>query len=35
MSGLFDFVRTVGKKFGGADDPAAKIKDTIERTIRA
>ena len=32
MSGLFDFVKTVGKKiFGGSDDPAAKIKDMIEK----
>jgi len=31
MSGLFDFVKTVGKKlFGEADDPAAKIKAMIE-----
>ncbi len=31
MSGLFDFVKTVGKKlFGTGDDPAAKIKAMIE-----
>ena len=31
MSGLFDFVKTVGKKlFGDGDDPAAKIKAMIE-----
>ncbi len=31
MSGLFDFVKTVGKKlFGAGDDPAAKIKAMIE-----
>lgn len=32
MSGLFDFVKTVGKKlFGEGDDPAAKIKTMIEK----
>lgn len=32
MSGLFDFVKSVGKKlFGQDDDPAAKIKDLIEK----
>lgn len=32
MSGLFDFVKTVGKQlFGHGDDPAAKIKDMIEK----
>jgi hypothetical protein len=33
MSGLFDFVKTIGKKiFGDADaDPAAKIKAEIEK----
>jgi nucleoid-associated protein YgaU len=32
MSGLFDFVKTIGKKiFGAGDDPAAKIKDMIEK----
>ncbi len=32
MSGLFDFVKTIGKKvFGADDDPAAKIKDMIEK----
>jgi len=32
MSGLFDFVKSVGKKlFGDADDPAAKIKEMIEK----
>jgi nucleoid-associated protein YgaU len=32
MSGLFDFVKTIGKKiFGDADDPAAKIKAMIEK----
>lgn len=33
MSGLFDFVKTVGKKiFGeGEADPAAKIKAEIEK----
>lgn len=32
MSGLFDFVKTVGKKiFGEGDDPAKKIKDMIEK----
>ena len=32
MSGLFDFVKSVGKKlFGQADDPAAKIKEMIEK----
>ena len=31
MSGLFDFVKTIGKKlFGDGDDPAAKIKAMIE-----
>lgn len=34
MSGLFDFVKTIGKKiFGEGDaDPAAKIKAEIEKT---
>jgi hypothetical protein len=32
MSGLFDFVKTVGRKlFGQGDDPAAKIKEMIEK----
>jgi osmotically-inducible protein OsmY len=32
MSGLFDFVKSVGKKlFGQGEDPAAKIKDMIEK----
>ena len=32
MAGLFDFVKSVGKKlFGEADDPAAKIKEMIEK----
>jgi hypothetical protein len=32
MSGLFDFVKSVGKKlFGQGDDPAAKIRDMIEK----
>ena len=32
MSGLFDFVKTVGRKlFGQGDDPAAKIKEMIEQ----
>ena len=32
MAGLFDFVKSVGKKlFGQADDPAAKIKEMIEK----
>lgn len=32
MSGLFDFVKTIGRKvFGVGDDPAAKIKDLIEK----
>jgi nucleoid-associated protein YgaU len=32
MSGLFDFVKTIGKKiFGASDDPATKIKDMIEK----
>jgi len=32
MSGLFDFVKTIGKKiFGAGDDPAVKIKDMIEK----
>ena len=31
MSGLFDFVKTMGKKlFGDGDDPATKIKSAIE-----
>jgi len=32
MSGLFDFVKSVGRKlFGTADDPATKIKEMIEK----
>jgi nucleoid-associated protein YgaU len=32
MGGLFDFVKSVGKKlFGQGEDPAAKIKDMIEK----
>jgi hypothetical protein len=32
MSGLFDFVKDVGRKiFGAGDDPAAKIKAEIEK----
>lgn len=32
MSGLFDFVKTIGQKiFGAGDDPAAKIKAMIEK----
>ena len=32
MSGLFDFVKTIGKNlFGHGDDPAAKIKEMIEK----
>jgi nucleoid-associated protein YgaU len=32
MSGLFDFVTTIGKKlFGEGDDPAKKIKEMIEK----
>ncbi|CAN5639374.1 peptidoglycan-binding protein LysM [soil metagenome] len=32
MSGLFDFVKSIGKKvFGDGDDPAAKIKAMIEK----
>jgi nucleoid-associated protein YgaU len=32
MSGLFDFVKTIGKNlFGHSDDPAAKIKEMIEK----
>ena len=32
MAGLFDFVKSVGKKlFGQADDPAAKIKEMTGR----
>lgn len=31
MTGLFDFVKTIGKKlFGDGDDPANKIKEMIE-----
>ena len=32
MSGLFDFVKSVGRKLlGQGDDPAAKIKEMIEK----
>ncbi|MCW5734899.1 MAG: peptidoglycan-binding protein LysM [Enhydrobacter sp.] len=32
MSGLFDFVKSIGKKiFGAGEDPAAKIKAMIEK----
>jgi len=32
MSGLFDFVKNIGKNiFGAGDDPAAKLKDMIEK----
>ncbi len=32
MSGLFDFVKSIGKKiFGEGEDPAAKIKAMIEK----
>ena len=32
MSGLFDFVKTIGQKiFGAGEDPAAKIKARIEK----
>lgn len=32
MSGLFDFVKTIGQKiFGAGEDPAAKIKAMIEK----
>src|SRR5687768_7540601 len=32
MAGLFDFVKNIGKKiFGAGDDPAAKIRELIQK----